>query len=328
MYDIITLGSATMDVFIETEKNTATMQMIDGKEQPVITYRSGEKVLMKHLQFEVGGGGTNTAVCFSKLGLKTAYLGNIGSDINGQEVLKKLKEEKIDFIGTQTSDLTNYSIVLESTLLHDRTILVYKGASEQLSRYKVPALPCAWLYLSSLADESFAAATVAIGRAKENSAKIAYNPSNYQIENNKNEVLDMLKKCDVAIMNKDEAILLTGEALEAVLIQKVRALGPKVVAVTLGSQGVIVSDGTITYRAYATPNVPVKETTGAGDCFASSFVAALAYEKPLDEALRWGLVNVESHIQHVGAKAGLLTKTELQFAVLQDTRPVYTVGPQ
>jgi ribokinase len=326
MYDIITLGSATMDVFIETEKNTATMVQVDGKDQPFITYHSGEKILIKHLQFEVGGGGTNTAVCFSKLGLRTAYLGNVGTDTNGQQVISKLKEEKVDFIGTQTSDLTNYSIVLESTLLHDRTILVYKGASENLSQYKVPSLPCSWLYVSSLAGESFTAANVAIDRAKKDGAKVAFNPSNYQIEHNKDDVLSMLKKSDVVIMNKDEATILVGDAQEAGLAKKVRELGPGIVAVTLGSQGVIVTDGTSTFRAYPTPNIAVKDTTGAGDCFASSFVAALAYGKNIDEAMRWGLLNVERHIQHVGAKAGLMTKSELQFAVLEDTRPIYTVN--
>lgn len=325
MYDVICMGSATMDCFVETEKQSAAMQTVDGKEKPFITFQSGEKALIKHLQFETGGGGTNTAVCFARLGLKAAYLGNLGNDLNGEQVIRKLKEEKVDFIGTLSDHQTNYSVILESTLLHDRTILVYKGASEHLSRTKLPSLSPQWLYISSLAGESFEAALTAIDIAKKAGAKIACNPSNYQIENNKDDVLNMLRKADVCICNRDEAGLLVGEGTEKEIMQRIHELGPSIVAVTFGAQGISVSDGTNAYRAFAIPNIPVRETTGAGDCFASSFVAGLVYGKGIDEALRWGMVNVEQHIQHIGAKAGLLTKTELQFAVLQDGRPVYTI---
>jgi ribokinase len=319
------MGSATMDAFIETEKNTASMQIVDGKERPFITYQSGEKVLISHLQFEVGGGGTNTAVCFARLGLRTAYLGNIGADVNGQQVQQNLKSEKVDFIGTTSEHLTNYSIVLESALLHDRTILVYKGASEHFSKTRLPSLACKWLYLSSLAGESFEAAEVAVGECKAQGIKVAFNPSNYQIEHNKDEVIRILQKAHAAIMNRDEAVLLVGEGTDRELLERIRKHGPTIVAVTMGARGIAVTDGVDWLRTYPTPNLHVRETTGAGDCFASSFVAGLVYEKPLDETLRWALVNVENHIQHVGAKAGLLTKTELQFAVLQDSRAIYSL---
>ena len=62
MHDVITMGSATMDVFIESEKQGAMMQAVGGHDQPFITYRLGEKILIYHIQFEIGGGGTNTAV--------------------------------------------------------------------------------------------------------------------------------------------------------------------------------------------------------------------------------------------------------------------------
>jgi ribokinase len=325
MHEVICMGSATMDCFVETEKQGATMQNVDGQDKPFITFRSGEKALIKHLQFETGGGGTNTAVCFARLGLRTAYLGNLGEDLNGEQVINKLKAEKVDFIGSRSEHQTNFSVILESTLLKDRTILVYKGASEHLSRYKVPTVTPQWLYVSSLSGESFEAAQAVIDQVKKTGAKVAFNPSNYQIENNKDEVLSMLRKSTVCVFNRDEAGLLVGEGTDKELLQRVHALGPSIVAITYGAQGVAVSDGQSTYRAFPTPNITVRETTGAGDCFASSFVAALVYGKPTDEALRWGMVNVEQHIQHIGAKAGLLTKTELQFAVLQDGRPVYAL---
>ena len=60
-YDIITFGSAVVDVFIHTD--------VAEKKQK-ICYPVGGKILINKLQFEIGGGGTNTAVAFSRFGLK------------------------------------------------------------------------------------------------------------------------------------------------------------------------------------------------------------------------------------------------------------------
>ena len=123
-YDLITVGSATLDVFAETDNETIEIHSKKGDEK-LIAYPLGTKILMNKLDFQIGGGGTNTSVAASKIGLKTAYLGNIGKDTNGEEIIKLLKKEKIDFIGTKTNDLTNYSIILDS-YDEDRTILVHK----------------------------------------------------------------------------------------------------------------------------------------------------------------------------------------------------------
>ncbi len=322
MHDVVTLGSATLDVFLETEKNTAVMQPIDGRDQPFITYRSGEKILIRHLQFEVGGGGTNTAVCFAKLGLQTAYLGNVGNDRNGDSVLANLRDAHVDFIGTRSDDLTNYSVVLESTLLKDRTILVYKGASEHLLYSAAPSAMCKLLYVSSLAGESFRTALRLMEKLHREGTKIAVNPSNYQIENNKADVLSMLALADIVVLNFEEATALVGTGSERELLERLHNLGPTIAVITNGKKGVAASDRTTFCRANPAANIAVKETTGAGDCFASTFVAALLYGQALEDAIRWGLCNVENHIQHIGAKAGLLTKGELQFAVLNDAREI------
>lgn len=324
MHDVICLGSATMDVFVETEKNTAITQEIDGKSTQFITYRSGEKILISELHYEVGGGGTNTAVCFAKLGLKTAYVGNIGNDTNGDLVMEKLTEEHVEFLGTRIGKLTNYSIILDSTLLKDRTILVYKDASEHLRYEHLPPMQTHWVYVSSLSGESFETAKRLITEFRAADGKVACNPSNYQIEHDRQAVLAMLRYATVAIMNNDEARLLVGEESEEETLKRIHALGPSIIAVTLGSKGVIASDGTTMFNAPATPGLKVKETTGAGDCFAATFTAGLMIGKQVDEALRWGLVNVENHIQYVGAKAGLFTRLQLEASVAADTRVIDT----
>ena len=57
---------------------------------------------------------------------------------------------------------------------------------------------------------------------------------------------------------------------------------------------------------------PPKERTGAGDAFASTFVAALAKGNSLEGALQWAPIYSMSVVQQTGAQAGLLTEKELE----------------
>ena len=79
MFNIITFGSAVVDVFVNTELP---------EKQKHIAYPIGSKILIKDLKFDIGGGGTNTAVAFSRLGLKTGYIGKLGDDEQGQDIIK------------------------------------------------------------------------------------------------------------------------------------------------------------------------------------------------------------------------------------------------
>ena len=60
-FDVITLGSATIDVFADTNARYIK-QKYKGEVEEFITYPSGSKILINKLIFEIGGGGTNTAL--------------------------------------------------------------------------------------------------------------------------------------------------------------------------------------------------------------------------------------------------------------------------
>ena len=110
------------------------------------------------------------------------------------------------------------------------------------------------------------------------------------------------------ILNREEAVTVGGGNHEDVhdLINKLHELGPKIVVVTDGPGGAYASDGQNYFKMplYPDPAPPV-DRTGAGDAFASTFVAALAKGLSLEDALRWGPINSMSVVQKVGAQAGL-----------------------
>ncbi len=302
MYDVITLGSATLDVFVYTE-----LSGIGKKSNKLIAYPSGSKILIKKLDFMTGGGGTNTAVSFSRLGLKTAYLGKMGKDDSAIRVLEQLKKEKVDFIGPRSGkDFTAYSVILDSKE-HDRTILTYKGISNSMkfSEVKKSGLKTKWFYFSSLLGDSFKTQKKIVDYAKNNKIKVAYNPSEYQIKND--NVNYIVKRSDVLVFNRREAELLTGKNKVKEQLRFASELGPNIVCITDGPNGDYVYEKGNDFFYYMKPHkIKIVERTGAGDSFASSFVTGLIKKDDIEFAMRLALVNSESVIMYHGAKNKLL----------------------
>ncbi len=252
---------------------------------------------------------------FARLGLKTAYLGHVGDDENGHKVLHELQREKVSFIGTRGKELTNYSFILDS-LEHDRAILVYKEASDKLRWGKVSKakLKTRWLYLSSMMGESYATAEKLVQYARQQRMKVAFNPSEYQAKFGARKLRPVLSCTDVLVLNREEAALLLGMKPEygiRTLLLGLLKTGPGIVVITEGKRGAHASDGKHRW-SIAARQVKVVDSTGAGDAFASAFVAGLLKYGDLrhgdiGSALKIALVNAESVVQAYGAKPGLLT---------------------
>ena len=308
MFDVITVGSATLDAFLYTDKSDLIMIKSDKESREFIAYPSVTKILIKQLMFNTGGGGTNTAVAFSRLGLKTGYVGAIGKDENAEIILRELRKEKVAFLGQRVKDKTDYSVVLDS-IEHDRTILNYKGASTKLKFIKMKQTK--WIYCSSLVGDSFRTLEKISDFAPRNKIKLAFNPSSYLAERGAKYLGKLLRNSDILIMNKEEAEDLTGKPKISGMLAALRKFGPSYAIITDGKRGVFADCNGERY--FVSPHkVKVIESTGAGDAFGSTFVGALALNKDIKTALQMGIANAESVLTHYGAKNILLTLPKLK----------------
>ncbi|NQV08499.1 carbohydrate kinase family protein [Candidatus Woesearchaeota archaeon] len=309
MYDVITVGSSVIDVFADTDSELIRIQTKTSKED-LIAYPAGDKILIKSLNFTTGGGGTNTAVSLKNLGFKVAYLGKVGNDNNGKRILDLLKKDKIDFIGSRGKEMSGYSIVLDS-IAHDRTILVYKGCNDNLkfSEINKKKLKTKWFYFSSMLKESFKTLEKLADYAEKNNIKIAFNPSSYLAEKGKNYLKKVLSKTDILILNDEEAGYVVGKESVNDCLKDLHKLGPNIVVITQGKKGASAFDGKNFY-SIKSHKIKVVESTGAGDAFASSFLAGIIKKNDIKFALKLGLANSESVITHHGAKHKLLSWKE------------------
>jgi len=306
MYDVITVGSSTIDVFAKTQSELIKI-MTATSEEDLIAYPSGSKILITKLDFMVGGGGTNTAVSLSRLGHKVAYLGKLGNDINADKITRVLKKEKIRFIGVKGKEKSGFSVILDS-IEDDRTILTYKGANNNLKFSEIDKknLKAKWFYFASMVSHSFEALKQIAKYAEENNIKIVFNPSNYQAEKGTSALKEILRRTEILILNDEEAALLVGKGSVNEMLKKLRLHSPNIVIITQGKKGASAYDGKSIYFVKP-PKTKIAETTGAGDAFASSFLSGIIKKNDIEFALKLAIVNSLSVIQNTGAKNILLT---------------------
>ncbi|MFH1850271.1 MAG: PfkB family carbohydrate kinase [archaeon] len=308
MYDVITVGSATVDMFAKTQFSELIKIISPKREIDLLAYPAGSKILIEELQYSVGGGGTNSAVALSRLGLKVAFLGKIGQGFHSELVLASLKKERVDTsLVCRDKSRTGYSIILDARG-EDRTILAYKGSNNDLgySEIRTSRLRTGWFYFSSMMGKSFRSMEKLAGFARKNGIKIAFNPSSYLAEMGADHLSHILKATEILILNDDEARLLVGDCPVLGLPRMLSLIGPRIVVVTMGSKGSLAYSGGKLYRVKPR-KIRVVETTGAGDAFASGFLAGIIRKHDITFALQLGALNAESVIQHHGAKNNLLS---------------------
>jgi len=318
MYDVITVGSATIDCFVDT--GDELFQYIRRKNKKkdgfVVHVPFGTKITVDKLIFLTGGGGTNTAVSFARLGLKTGMLGKFGGE-QANLILSEMKKEKITpFIAKGAS--TGFSVVLDAKG-HDRTILAYKGDNNTMKYSEVPLskLKTKWFYMASMVGESYKTLEKLITYASKNNIKVAFNPSSYIAKKGVRALSRCLKKTDVLVFNREEAGELLGKDYTNIhtMFDELSKVTTGIIVVTDGNNGTHCGVNGEIYYLPANKKIKPIETTGAGDSFGSAFVAGLIAGKSIPECLQMGQANAESVILHPGAKVGLRKKLAMNKAV-------------
>ena len=314
MYDIITFGSATKDIFIKTDKP----KIIKNKSFSTgkgVCFSLGSKVDIDEIFMSSGGGGTNAAATFANQGFRVSYCGSVGDDLAGQEIMNELGNLNIDtrFIVKSKTKPTNHSIVI-GDIDDDRTILVYRGASEELKKEDIPwqELMARWFYIAPLSGSLCDRFEELVNFAVKNNIKIALNPGNFQLSLPAPTLKKILAKVDILILNQEEASLLTKipYSKEKQIFKKLDELCPGVVVMTKGENGVLVSDGKKLYSA-PVQKPKVVDKTGAGDSLGAGFVAGfLQSNGDIIFSAQLGIANATACIGKIGAKNGLLKKGE------------------
>ncbi len=334
MFDIISFGSATFDIFFKElpYKVLKSNKFINKK---ALCFPFGEKVSVEELEFHSGGGAVNTAVSFSRQGLKTSAIFSLGKDPISQSILEELKKEKIDFsLANIKQEFQAPISVIISLSSSERTIL-HPKRRRALPDKTIKNLPkTKWAYIApfigegtKLKDEK--TLLKLLKELKKRKVFIAANPSHFDLELYKKHP-KLLNFFDVFVLNQEEAAFLTGIEYkkEKELFKKLDDLVEGIVIMTRGKKGAVVSNGYWLWIVKSFKEKKAVDRTGAGDAFAAGFVAGLIKTQKKDpkclarkdlcpahlmaDSLRLASANATSVVEYFGAHTGALKEKDLK----------------
>jgi ribokinase len=322
--DIVTIGSATQDVFIMSQGvNVLRIESFES-EEAYLALPYGAKVDVEEMFITTGGGALNTAFTFHRFGLPTAVVAKVGQDRSGEIIRERLREEQLDdsMLVADPEHRTGYSAILTGPS-RDRTVLVYRGATLHLreedldwDRLKTARA----VFVGSLSGDSAALYPTLVEFCAANRIFLASNPGSAQFRQGLLACHGLVCHMDILFLNKEEAHRFTGVEPrrgrhdEREMLRMLRDAGAERVVITEGARGCQAID-TSAYYSVPACKAKVASTLGAGDAFASACTAALCRGESFARALRYGAVNAASVISSIGAKRGILTWDQATAAV-------------
>jgi ribokinase len=327
--DVVSIGDIVTDDFINLiEKEEHTYSNEQGK---WLSIPFGTKIPYDHHEvIPAVGNAANAAVAFARLGLKSSFATNIGGDQEGRDMIAVLQKEHVDhrFVRVNPDKKSNYHFVLRFGA--ERTILIkheeYDYHWPHLKHDEVPK----WVYFSSISEHAIPYHDQVADWLEHNpDVKMAFQPGTFQMAAGAERLRRIYERSEILILNREEAVLVGGGNHADIhdLFNHLHALGPRIVVITDGPAGAYVSDGQNHWQMplYPDPGPPI-DRTGAGDAFASTFVAALIKGNTIEGALQWAPINSMNVVQEVGAQAGLLSEKQLDH-YLQHAPPHYRPSP-
>jgi ribokinase len=313
--DVISIGDIVTDAFIRLfEDQAVTYENEQGKwlAMPFAT-----KLPFEHAEvIEAVGNAANAAVAFARLGLDSAFVTNVGADAHGRDMIKALDKKDVDtqFVRINRGKKSNYHYVL--WYKDERTILIQHEEYDYHWPHLRPSEIPKWVYFSSISEHALEYHDQVAEWLEENpEVKLAFQPGTFQMKAGVERLSRIYARTEVLILNREEAALVSGGNRDDLhdLFNRLHHIGAKIVVITDGPQGAYASDGENRFSMPLYPDpAPPYERTGAGDSFASTFVAALIKGNSIEGALQWAPINSMSVVQKVGAQAGLLTEKELE----------------
>lgn len=312
-FDFIAIGDTVTDAFIRITQ--ASIHNDGEGHMKEVCLLNGAKIPFEFAKvIPAVGNAANAAVSAARLGLRSALVADVGDDRYGEDDISALKKDGVDtrFIKVNQDKPSNYHYVL--WYRDERTILI----KHEEYPYALPDIgKPRWAYFSSVGVNSLPYHNqIAEYFANNPDVKLAFQPGTFQIKLGAELLKDIYAHSELFFCNTDEAriILKSKEQDGSKLARGMVDLGPKVAIITDGPKGAYVHDShsnkTFFMPPYPDP-APPYERTGAGDAFSSTFTAALALGKTIEEALLWAPVNSMSVVQKIGAQEGLLTQKQI-----------------
>ena len=303
---LLCIGSINMDLSISVTRH------------PVL----GETVVGSEVRFSPGGKGLNQAVAAARQGLRVRFMGAVGRDSFGEQLLAHARAESIDTDGVlvRPDHKTGMAFVVVGE--HgDNTIVVSPGANGALCVADIESHR-EWIGESAgvLLQNEIPLVVVekVMQMAQQDGIPVYYNPAPI-VEGCK----ALLEYSAVIIVNETEAEQLTGLRIAAkadafTACERLRSRSGQTVIVTLGEQGAVCVDEYGNQHEAAGLSVSAVDTTSAGDTFVGAFLSQRLGGLEIPDALAYACVAGSLAVTKAGAQESIPTLYEVRVRLRSD----------
>lgn len=311
LHDIVAIGNAIVDVICTRDDAFVAAQGLEkGLMRPIAPGRGlALHAAMGACEEVSGGSAANTVAGLAGLGVRCAFIGQVGDDRLGELFRRDMADRGITFDTPPLTDgtPTGRCLIIVTPDGH-RTMNTAMGASEFL-----PSIDRALITDSAIlffegymwaTDQPRAAIREAIAVARQAGRKVAFTLSaEWCIREHRADFRGLIESglIDILFANEGELAELTqlGD-FDAAVDWAAAHVG--LLIATRGADGAIAVEHGVRHATPAEPIGPVIDTTGAGDLFATGVFAGLVQGRPLPTVLRMGSIAAGKIITQIGPR--------------------------
>ena len=237
----------------------------------------------------LGGAGIYFSLA-SSLFSKTHLIGIVGDDFN-QDDIEMLHSKSISthYLVHEQGQTFSWGGKYSDDFSHRETLFTELGVFQNFNPIiDTSQLDKPILFLANIQPSL----QMSVLNQADNASLIVMDTMNLWIDNNYNQLIEVIKKTDILLINDEEIIQLTNESDILAAANKLLDLGLNYIIIKQGSKGasIISSNTKASIFIPAVPNIDVFDPTGAGDSFAGAFLGYIALNKELDiiNAVKYG----------------------------------------
>lgn len=267
---------------------------------------AGETISAQRFGIFLGGKGFNQSIAIARAGSQVYHAGAVGPD--GIDLVRLLEQEKVHLDYLQQMELSSGHAVIQVNRKGQNSIIVYAGANGAIEQaYVEQTLAQFEAGDLLLLQNEISNVGYAIQKAHDKGIRVVLNPSPVT-----RELFEYpLDLVDYFILNELEGKALTGKTDYEEILASLYSQYPRAtVVLTVGRDGVIYQDSRQSIR-HGIYNVPVVDTTAAGDTFCGYFLAGLSQGDPLEQILENASIASSLAVSRKGASASIPTLKEV-----------------
>jgi 2-dehydro-3-deoxygluconokinase len=235
-----------------------------------------------------GGDTSNCAIAAARQGARVGYISAVGEDAFGDALVQLWLDEGIntDAVARDASAATGVYFVSHDASGHRFSYLRRGSAASRMSAQMLDPNTISrarYLHLSAISQAISQSACdtcfTAIDVARANGVVLAYDTNLrtnlWPVRRARAIIKETLKLADIVLPGLDDAQAIFGLTEPDLIVDEILHAGAKVVALTLGADGVLIATATARAKLPA-HRVQALDATGAGDTFDGAFLARLA----------------------------------------------------